>query len=180
MKKGNHMSPIDLVILGFLRKTPMSAYQLTKFVETTRMKKWMKIGSPTIYQNLKKLAADNFLSTEVAKEGNMPEKVIYTITPSGEAYLLELMERFSGNPGKIHFEFNAFLIHLQLVNKKTGLKMLGNLRDYFYRGREDLERDLSELQDVPLAGKALMRQYQFVFQGLIRWIDELIQQYQQT
>lgn len=156
----------------------MSAYELTKFVESTKMKKWMKIGSPTIYQNLKKLAAKKYLFTETVKDGNMPEKVMYNITASGEEYFLKLMEHFSEDPGKIYFDFNAFIINLQLVDKDTGLEMLHNLRQYFYRGKEDLEHDMAELQNVPLRGEAIMTQYHIVFHGLIQWIEELIQKYQ--
>ena len=172
------MSSIDLAILGLLKRKSMSAYELTKFVEFMRMKKWMKIGSPTIYQNIKKLAAKKYLSTKTVKEGNMPEKVMYSITESGKEYFLELMNQLSANPGKIYFDFNAFIINLHLVEKDTGLEMLKNLRQYFYRGKEDLERDIAELQDVPLGAKALMTQYHIVFEGMIRWIEGVIQEYQ--
>ena len=171
------MSSIDLVILGFLQRKPMSAYELTKFIEMTRMKKWMKIGSPTIYQNLKKLAANNYLSTETVKEGNMPEKVIYSITASGEERFLELMQHFSGNPGKIYFNFNAFIINLHLVDKEVGLEMLNNLQQYFVKAQEDLERDMVALQDISLGGKAIMKQYHLVFAGMLQWIEELIEEY---
>ncbi|MFC1975461.1 PadR family transcriptional regulator [Chloroflexota bacterium] len=172
------MSLIDLAILGFLKRKSMSAYELAKFVEFIRMKKWMKIGSPTIYQNIKKLAANEYLSTETVKEGNMPEKVIYSLTESGEDYFLALMERFSEKPGKIYFGFNTFIINLHLVDKDTGLEMLNNLQQFFYNGQQDLERDMAELQDAPLGAKALMKQYQIVFDGMIQWIEELIKEYQ--
>ena len=172
------MSSIDLVILGFLKRKSMSAYEFTKFVEFIRMKKWMKIGSPTIYQNLKKLAAHNYLSTETVKEGNMPEKAIYSITASGKEYFLELMEHFSKNPGKIYFDFNAFIINLHLVDKDVGLEMLNNLRQYFCKAQADLEHDMAELQNASLGGKAIMKQYHIVFSGMLQWIEELIQEYQ--
>lgn len=156
----------------------MSAYDLTKMTEFTRIKKWLKIGSPTIYQNLKKLAAKQYLSTKTVKEGNMPEKVMYSITASGEDYFLKLMKHFSEHPGKIYFDFNAFIINLQFVDKETGLDMLHNLRRYFEKGQEDLDRDISELDNVSLAGKAIMKQYRLVFTGMIRWIEELIQEYE--
>lgn len=174
------MSSIDLVILGILKRRPMSAYDLAKFVEFMRMQKWIKIGSPTIYQNLKKLAANKYLATETVKEGNMPEKVIYNITASGEKYFLELMRHYSGNAGKIYFDFNAFIINLHLVDKDAGLEMLNNLRQYFYEAQEDLEhdRELEELQDIPVGGKAIIKQYQIMHTGMLQWIEELIQEYQ--
>jgi hypothetical protein len=58
--------------------------------------------------------------------------------------------------------------------------MLKNLQQYFYHGKENLERDIAELQDIPLGAKALMTQYHIVFEGMIRWIEEVIQEYQTT
>jgi DNA-binding PadR family transcriptional regulator len=174
------MSPIDLAILGFIKKKSMSAYELAKFVEATRMKNWMKIGSPTVYQNLKKLAEKGYLSTRKIKEGNMPEKAIYSMTASGEEYFLKLMEHFSEHPGKIYFDFNACVGNLQLVDQKTGLRMLHSLRLYFSAAQEGLNRDMVESQHVRPAGKAIMKLYQRIFAEIIEWSEELIEDYQQA
>ncbi len=171
------MSSIDLVILGFIKKRPMSAYELAKLVAATRMSKWTKVGEPTIYQNIKKLAAGGFLSAETARMGNMPEKSIYTLTPAGEAHWHDLMERFSSEPGKIYFDFNAFVFNLGLVNRREGLAMLGHLKDYFHRGMENLEQDMADLQGVAHVGKSIMKQYHIMFEGMIRWVEELIGEY---
>ncbi len=171
------MSSIDLVILGFLKKRPMSAYDIAKLVEVTRMSKWMKVGSPTVYQNLKKLATGGFLSTETVRQGNMPEKSIYSLTPAGETHWRALMERFSKQPGKIYFDFNAFVINLGLVDEQDRLEMLEGLKDFFLRGTENLARDMIDLKDVAREGKAIMKQYRYVFDGMIRWVNELISEY---
>jgi DNA-binding PadR family transcriptional regulator len=46
------MSAIDLVILGHLINNPQSAYDMKKELESKNIKNWVKIGIPTIYQNL--------------------------------------------------------------------------------------------------------------------------------
>ena len=139
------MSSIDLTILGFLQKKPMSAYELTRHFEFKRVQKWVKIGSPTIYQNLKKLAAKGYLSGKTVKEGEMPEKVIYSITKSGRKHFLELMNRFSANPGNIYFDFNTVVGNLGLVDKETALKMLGKLRMSFINSRDEVDNIFAEL-----------------------------------
>lgn len=172
------MSSIDLTILGFLQKKTMSAYELTRHLEFKRVQKWVKIGSPTIYQNIKKLAAKNYLSGKTIKEGEMPEKVIYSITKSGKKYLLELMGRFSANPGKIFFDFNALIANLSFVDKETALEMLQNLRQNFINSKDDVDKDFAELPDVSTEGKAIMKLYRMIFRDMIKWIDELIENYQ--
>lgn len=171
------MSSIDLTILGFLQKKPMSAYELTRHFEFKRVQKWVKIGSPTIYQNVKKLAAKNYLSGKTIKEGEMPEKVIYSITKSGREYFIELMNHFSSNPGKIYFDFNTVVGNLGLVDKETALNMLQNLRQNFINSKEDVDKDFAEMKDVLPEGIAIMKLYRMIFRDMIKWVDELVEYY---
>lgn len=171
------MSAIDLVILGILKKQRMNAYEMNKHIEYIRLKNWMKIGTPTVYQNLKKLAGKGYLSTGKARTGNMPEKVIYTMTKSGHAYFDELMARFSKTPSPIYFDFNAFLINLDLVDKGSGIAMLQNLRQYFENSYANLKKDREAIKDPPVGGKAIMEQYDRLFSTMIQWSNDLIEAY---
>lgn len=171
------MSAINLVILGILKKQSMNAYEMNKHIDGIRLKNWMKIGTPTIYQNLKKLAEKGYLTTGTAKTGNMPEKVIYTMTDSGNAHFHELMVKFSKDPSPIFFDFNAFLINLDLVDKDTGIGMLKNLRQYFKNSHANLKKDREELENPPVGGDAIMEQYDQLFATMIQWADNLIKEY---
>ncbi len=171
------MSAVNLVILGILKKQSMNAYEMNKHIEDIRLRNWMKIGTPTVYQNLKKLAEEGYLSTGKAKTGNMPEKVIYTITDSGNAYFDELMTRFSKIPSPIYFDFNAFLINLDLVGKDSGTAMLKNLRQYFQSSYANLKKDQDAIKDPPMGGKAIMEQYDQLFNTMIEWSNDLIKEY---
>ncbi len=172
------MSSVDLVILGFLKKKSMSAYDMTQTVKKSRLKKIIKIGSPTIYQNIKKLKTKEYLSSETVKEGEMPEKIVYSLTDKGEHYFLELMERFSSTPGRMFFDFNAFLKNLPSVDHDTGLRMLKNLKLFFYDMKEDLENDINDIKSPSFELRAILRQYYFLLKAMINWIEEVIHDYQ--
>lgn len=172
------MSAVNLVILGILKKQSMNAYEMNKHIEDIRLKNWMKIGTPTVYQNLKKLAEKGYLSTGKAKTGNMPEKVIYTMTDSGNAYFDELMTRFSKTPNPIYFDFNAFLINLDLVDNDSGMAMLKNLREYFQNSYANLKKDQEAIKNPPTGGKAIMEQYDRLFNTMIEWSNDLIKAYE--
>ncbi len=171
------MSAVDLVILGILKKQSMNAYEMNKHIEYIRLRNWMKIGTPTVYQNLKKLAEKGYLRTGKAKTGNMPEKVIYTMSDSGNAYFDKLMTRFSRTPSPIYFDFNAFLINLDLVDKESGIAMLKNLRQYFKNSYANLKKDQEAIKDPPFGGKAIMEQYDRLFNTMIEWSNDLIKAY---
>lgn len=171
------MSAVNLVILGILKKKSMNAYEMNKHIEYIRLKNWMKIGTPTIYQNLKKLAEKGYLTTGIVKEGNMPEKVIYTMTDSGNAFFHKLMVKFSKTPSPIFFDFNAFLINLDLVDKQDGICMLQDLRQYFLNSYANLKTDRKALKDAPVGGDAILEQYDKLFTTMINWSNDLIDAY---
>lgn len=52
----------------------------------------------------------------------MPEKTIYMINAKGEAYFLELMEKYSRHPANIYIDFTAVISNLGKVEKKSGNK----------------------------------------------------------
>jgi DNA-binding PadR family transcriptional regulator len=171
------MSAVDLVILGYLKRVPGSPYELARKVETSRLKKIVKIGSPTIYQNIKKMAQKGYLSSETVRDGEMPEKSIYTLTEKGEAYFLELMHRFSFDPGRMYFNFNSFIKNVTLVDKETGLAMLKDLKLFFYDTREDLENDIKNISTPSFEIRAILKQYHILLKGMIDWIEEVIADY---
>ncbi len=171
------MSVVDLFILGFLKRTPGSAYEMAQKVEASKIKKILKIGSPTIYQNIKKLARKDYLSSKTVKEGEMPEKTIYTLTETGEDYFLELMGHFSSTPGRMFFNFNGFIKNLTLVDKDTGLEMLKHLKLYFYDTKEDLENDINTIKSPTFEVRTILKQYHIMLKGMITWIEEVIEDY---
>ncbi|MBU0462603.1 MAG: PadR family transcriptional regulator [Proteobacteria bacterium] len=172
------MSAINLVILGILKKQNMNAYEMNKHIEYIRLKNWMKIGSTTVYQNLKKMAEKGYLSTGTFKNGNMPEKVIYALTDSGNAHFHELMGKFSKTPNPIYFDFNAFLFNLDLVDKDSGIAMLKDLRQFFQNSYANLNKDREAINDAPIGGNAIMGQYDQLFNTMIQWSNNLIEEYE--
>ena len=45
------MATIDLIVLGMLKKEPLSAYDLQKLLEYRNISKWVKISTPSIYKS---------------------------------------------------------------------------------------------------------------------------------
>ena len=80
-----HMATIDLIVLGMLKRGPMSAYDMQKLVEYRNISKWVKISTPSIYKKAIQLEEKGLIRGEIIKEGKMPEKAIYSLTEAGEA-----------------------------------------------------------------------------------------------
>lgn len=155
----------------------MSAYDLDKLIERDQIKEMVKISTPAIYKNLIKLNESGYLAAQIVKEGEMPEKTIYRITDLGRQYFMELMYKYAGDRVKINFDFNALIINLDKMDKDKALRMLENIRNGFYYQQKTLAEQSLYVSLMPLAGRAVIRQFQLVNQSLIDWVEELIRQY---
>jgi DNA-binding PadR family transcriptional regulator len=171
------MSPIDLMLIGMLKMESMSAYEVVQRVESMNLKNWVKIGSPTIYQNLKKLAKSGYLSGKIVKEGEMPEKTIYRVTMEGENYFLEMMDHFSSHPGKSYADYMTFISNLHQVDKNTGIRLLKNLRSHFNGMKKDMDTYMKQIDQYPFQGRAIIKYYAMLMTTKMEWIDDLIREY---
>ena len=70
------MATIDLIVLGMLKKEALSAYDIQKLVEYRNISKWVKISTPSIYKKVIQKKKKGYISSNIVKEGKMPEKAI--------------------------------------------------------------------------------------------------------
>ncbi|TFH41031.1 MAG: PadR family transcriptional regulator [Chrysiogenales bacterium] len=171
------MSSIDLIILGIIKKSPMSPYDINQLIEVNRINSWVKISTPALYQNVKKLAVKGYLSYVAVKKGEMPEKKIYSITHKGDEYFFKLMQKYSSDPAIVHAEYNTVILHLDLVDKKTGQELLKNLRGHFLAIKEILSPFKDSIDNYPFSGRAIIKQHSMLIHYLLEWIDEIIREH---
>ena len=101
------MATIDLIVLGMLKKEPLSAYDLQKLVEYRNISKWVKISTPSIYKKVIQLEEKGYISSHIEREGKMPEKSVYSLTEKGKRQFEKLMLEISCKPINIFLDFNA-------------------------------------------------------------------------
>ncbi|WP_261827028.1 PadR family transcriptional regulator [Inconstantimicrobium mannanitabidum] len=123
------MSSINLIILGYLKNKEKSAYEMVKEFEIWNLTKWLKISTPSIYKNIIKLCDNGYLNSRTVKEGEMPEKTLYSLNEKGNLYFNELMEESSKNIGNIYLEFNAFLVNIENLPEEKRREYLKNFKD---------------------------------------------------
>jgi DNA-binding PadR family transcriptional regulator len=174
------MSAIDLVILGRLMEGPKSAYEMKKELEAQNIRNWVKIGIPTIYQNLIKLHKKGLLGAKTIKEGEMPEKTIYTINESGQQLFLQLMEQYSSEISSIYFEFCSFVNYLDKVEPSKGLAMLTNLQEQFLKRKLHLDQEVQKKAFLPVHSLSIIKLYQGLFTFLADWAGELRDNYSKS
>jgi DNA-binding PadR family transcriptional regulator len=167
------MSATDLMLLGLLRKQPRSAYELNAYADRIRISKWVRIRASTTYANVKKLAAAGYLSARTIRDGGMPPKTVYALTPAGEERFGRLMDHFATHPGSLAFDFTAMVANLDQVDADTATRLLDTLRTGLAAAAAELAADATALNDIPDGGQAVMRLYKMLLTILAEWVDEL-------
>ena len=170
------MATIDLIVLGMLKKQPLSAYDIQKLVEYRNISKWVKISTPSIYKKVIQLEEKGLLQSVLVRENNMPEKAVYSLTANGEQEFERLMEELSAQPIRIFLDFNAVIVNLDSVpsemQKSCVASIEKNVRDLKMYLEENL-REKENAPEVPEIGMAVLRQQFVLTETIETWIATL-------
>ena len=144
------MSTIDLIILGSLCQSPKSAYDLQKQIESRNLSRWIKIGSFTVYKKVVQYESKGYVISETVKNGNMPEKTVYTITPKGKEIFKELMTKFSLAETRVFLDFNAVIVNMALLDENSANECIANIKNSIQNtfGRTILEQQFLLLETL--------------------------------
>lgn len=167
------MSTIDLIVLGMIKQAPKSAYDIEKEVKYRNISKWVKTSISSIYKKVIKLECKGYIKSTCIKEGKMPEKVVYSLTQSGELYLKELMNDISSSPVNVFLDFNAVIVNLSCFPKDEQLTFLDNIERNIVDLRKTIEENMQAKQHIPEIGKSVLLQQYTLSESLIKWIDSL-------
>ena len=91
------LSYSSTLILGIIAERPINPYEIKKLLEKISIKKWMPIAVSSLYATIRTLSERGLIDCETAKEGNMPEKKMYTINKKGMSNLQDALRGFLGS-----------------------------------------------------------------------------------
>jgi DNA-binding PadR family transcriptional regulator len=178
-KENKTMSAVDLVLLGLVQETPRSAYEVQKQVEFRNLSRWVKISSPSVYKKLIQLEEKGYLTGEAFREGKMPEKIVYSITPCGREYFLKLMKFHAADTVQVLFDFNAVIANLNKIPKEDAMELIDNIRTGMTESKKYMEGVLPHRSEIPLVGRTIMIQQIEVLRSLLDWIDSFQAEFQE-
>ena len=170
------MAAIDLIVLGMLKKEPLSAYELQKQVEYRNISKWVKISTPSIYKKVIQLEEKGLLRSVSVRENNMPEKAVYSLTETGEAEFARLMEEISAQPIRIFLDLNAVIVNLDSLPPEKQAACIAGIEKGVRELKSCLEDNLRRKEhapQVPPTGLAVLRQQMVLTEAIEAWIEEL-------
>ena len=116
------LSKTALLILGIIAYEPINPYAISKLVNWKRTN--IRIPTQTVYGIINMLKKRGLISGKWAKNGNMPDKTIYSITPKGEKLIKRSLVYWLTNPHEILTELLLSIILIGYLDKETALMTL--------------------------------------------------------
>ena len=170
------MATIDLVVLGMLKKEPLSAYDIQKLVEYRQISKWVKINTPSIYKKVIQLEEKGLIKGSSVRKGKMPEKVVYTLTDAGEEAFQRLMLETSAQPIRFFLDFNAVIVHLDNVSDEVRQQCLDHIAEQLSQVKTLLEENMAAKKDdssIPATGWAVLKQQMALACAVEEWLESI-------
>lgn len=170
------MAAIDLIVLGVLKKAPMSAYDIQKVVDYRHISRWVKISTPSIYKKTIQLEKKGLIEGTVVQGGKHSEKVVYALTPDGEAAFERLMLEIAASPIHFFLDFNAVVVNLESLPVEKRRRCLDEIERNMTVLKAELEENLREkegAEDVPALGMAVLRQQLALAEAVEEWLGSL-------
>ena len=77
------MNRYDLVLLGLILEKDCCGYDIITQIRERELDRWAKISTSTVYTRLAKLEKTGFIVGHIEREGNRPERTVYSLAEKG-------------------------------------------------------------------------------------------------
>jgi DNA-binding PadR family transcriptional regulator len=149
MARGRKVSNLlALAVLSYLTQRPMHPYELSRTLRTHGDARSIKFNHGSLYMVIQQLAKAGFVAeVETTREGQRPERTVYSITEAGRSELRDWLRELVAQPQHEYPHFVAALSLIAALPPNEAVELLHErLR------RLDAQRaEIRELIDTALA-----------------------------
>ena len=169
------LSKSSALLLGIIAETPINPYEIIKLMDYISVGNWLSFAPSSIYATIKTLQDKGYITGKNIKEGNMPEKTVYTITEAGQKQLNTAIEGFLGNLEWDYAKFNIATILICHIAKDRALDILNEKIKKLNEKIDGLQSKLKELEVTePLTGLHAIKHMIYLTNADIHSSQELI------
>jgi DNA-binding PadR family transcriptional regulator len=155
-----------LLLLGLLHQKEMHGYRLNEFIDRM-LGICSDLKRSTAYFLLGKLSQEGYVTESTVREGNYPERKVYSMTPSGEEYFLSLLRENLGGYQRALYSDDMGLAFLHELPE-------GERRPLLEARRARMAAELAELERIPPHGGTIdliIDRNKTLLRAEIEWLD---------
>jgi PadR family transcriptional regulator AphA len=183
--EGGNMISLQYAILGLLSYRQMTGYDLKKMFDDSINNFWAASLSQ-IYRELGTLENKGYLTSEIEKQNDRPDKRIYGITDGGRDAVREWISNF---PEKLSKEKrDEFTLRIFFGSNLTKEELIFQFRrfkeekqqqleeiEYFYQISDRYVMDMELFNGEEIYWKLILRRAYLTVEMSIRWAGECIE-----
>lgn len=175
------LSKVQLYVLGLLaRYGEQHGYRLKQRIND-EVADFARIELGNIYYHLGRMERNGLVQMMIEREGKRPERAVYSITPSGQRALDEMLTQALEAGYWAEFAMDAsifFADRLREPNRQLAQAM-ARQRDELARLLVDLKKHRQQVEphvppDARPFARALFRHHELHYQAELTWLDETI------
>ncbi|KAF0141596.1 MAG: putative transcriptional regulator [Stygiobacter sp.] len=172
------LSKLATLILGILAERERNPYEITKMLSELQTKKWLPMADSTVYATINNLKKKGMILGRTEKDGNLPEKTIYSITDEGEKELQLSITSFLEEDSSTSsgFDIGILLMH-NLSKHEIQIKLkkkLERLEAAFYVIRKQILGFEMDTQKIAFTALSMLKHRQHLVEAEIKTVKELI------
>lgn len=125
MAERRPLAPLAILVLGLLVERPMHPYEMFQTTVERNEDRLVKFRPGTLYHTVDRLSVDGLIEVhEVRREGNRPERTVYTVTDTGRAALDRSLMQILESPAEEYPELYLALSEAHSLPRDTVADLL--------------------------------------------------------
>ncbi|WP_434512563.1 PadR family transcriptional regulator [Desulfitobacterium sp. AusDCA] len=153
------LTNIELILLNFIKIKSSYAYEIERMIEEKGIRKWLKIGGPTVYQVLDRLSKKGILQVSLEKEGNMPQRKRYTLTSEGEELCQKSARDLLANIEPYYFDLTVGLACRFFLSEEEFRLVIQERLKKLNRFISDFNDEFNKVRELYPDKRLLVRRY---------------------
>lgn len=172
-----------IYILGYLlRHGSLHGYKLKEHIDKSSSD-FAAIKLPTLYYHLEQLERNGFVSSTTQQKGRRPERIVYSISPSGELHFIKMLEKALAKDYQSEFLLDAVFFFGDAIPLEKLIRRLSNKLNFLevaYQDHKDSRQALISRFDNNnrIMAKAIYNHHEFHYIAEISWLKETLQELQ--
>ncbi|MFA7420880.1 MAG: PadR family transcriptional regulator [Melioribacteraceae bacterium] len=172
------LSKLATLILGILAERERNPYEITKMLSELQTKKWLPMADSTVYATINNLKKKGMILGRIEKDGNLPEKTIYSITNEGESELQLTITSFLEEDSSTSsgFDIGILLMH-NLSKQEIQIKLkkkLERLEAAYYVIKKQILGFEMDNQKIAFTALSMLKHRLHLIEAEIKTVKELI------
>jgi DNA-binding PadR family transcriptional regulator len=142
------VSRVSLMVLGLLMEGEKHGYELVREMEERGMLRWTHASKVAVYKSLDRMEDEGFLTSWTEREGNAPEKRVFSLTAPGEERLRDLVYALCASQEPLRFDTCVGLYFSSYLKKDEMMDALERRMRYVEAETDRLRREEDMLKGI--------------------------------